>query len=119
MIAPFIGTPGFSYAKNDWTGGQTRDATLIVGTNSANGKGNVTAYMGINSVAPVLEGSRDFSACSISVTTKDKHACAGSSNYNRWISLDDYYAGTNYDLFETGTGKPGSGTFVPYTGARI
>jgi outer membrane receptor protein involved in Fe transport len=43
-------------------------------------------------------------------------SCVGSSNYNRWISIDNSYAGLPYDLFQTGNGQPGSGMFVPHVG---
>jgi outer membrane receptor protein involved in Fe transport len=117
---------GFPIAPHDWWGGATTDSTLIIGTNTADGKGNVTAYVGYRNIQAVLEAKRDFSACSIS----DKgtgHVCAGSSNYNRWFSLDDLYAyygsanwgnpiPSHYDFFQNGTGAAGTGTFDPYQG---
>ncbi len=113
---------GIAHAPKDWWGGGTTDSTLIIGTNTADGKGNITAYIGYRDIQAVTEAARDFSACSISVTkasshTPDVHVCAGSANKNLWVSLDDYYAGTNYELYQEGNGHPGSGHFVPYTGA--
>jgi outer membrane receptor protein involved in Fe transport len=112
---------GFPAAPTDWWGGETDDATLILGVNTPNGKGNVTAYLGFRNSEPILESKRNFSACSLSAVNgaqpRDHLACAGSANYNLWVSLDDYYAGVNYNNFQEGTGQPGSGTFVPYTGA--
>ena len=88
---------------------QNVTGTLIMGTNTANGKGNVTAYMSYQNTSAVLAGARDFSACTIGGTSH--HACAGSSNYNRFFSLDDSAATTRrgasatpYDFFETGHG---------------
>lgn len=117
IISPFLGTPGFAEAPSPWFGGRTNDATLLIGTNTSDGRGNVTAYMEMRSTAAVLESQRDFSACSVSVSKHDAHVCAGSANFNTWVSLDDYYAGTNYLWHENGNATPGSGTFVPYTGA--
>ncbi len=114
---------GFPSAPEGWWGGETDDATLILGVNTPNGKGNVTAYLGFRNSEPVLESKRNFSACSLSAARSvaggpfDHLACAGSANYNLWVSLDDYYAGVNYNNFQEGTGAPGSGFFVPYTGA--
>jgi iron complex outermembrane recepter protein len=120
---------GFPTAPTNWWGGGTTDTTLIVGTNTADGKGNVTAYVGYRNTQAVLESARDFSACSISTNSHDQHVCAGSSNYNRFISIDDNYAAygayygvttpipTSFDFFEHGTGAKGSGNFVQYTGA--
>jgi outer membrane receptor protein involved in Fe transport len=106
---------GFAPAQTDWWGGETAQATLIVGSNSPDGKGNVTAYVGYQNTQPVLESDRDFSACTIATATG--HVCAGSANYNTWLSVDNYAHAKPYLFFETGTGKPGSGKFVPYTGA--
>ncbi|HVU19930.1 MAG TPA: TonB-dependent receptor [Rhizomicrobium sp.] len=124
----------FPTAPKDWWGGATTDSTLIIGTNTADGKGNITAYVGYRNIQPVLESARDFSACSISAAKNpktglyDHHVCAGSANYNLWISFDDYYAylanfanrpnrlpgGPISNLYWFGQQD---GTFTPYTGA--
>lgn len=119
----------FPRAPKDWWGGATTDSTLIIGTNTADGKGNITAYVGYRNIQPVLESARDFSACSISAAGGGtRHACAGSANYNLWISFDDYYAylanfakhpnrlpgGPISNLYWFGQQN---GTFTPYTGA--
>jgi outer membrane receptor protein involved in Fe transport len=96
--------------ENVWDG-STSEATLILGSNSPNGKGNVTAYVGYRNTQAVLSGARDYAACSTK-TTFLAMACFGSSNRSRFIDLD-----TGADLFLNGTGKPGSGFFTPFTGA--
>src|SRR5208282_4828846 len=90
--------------------------TLIMGTNTANGKGNVTAYVGYDNTEAVFAGARDFGACTFGASGHG-HVCAGSSNYNRWISLDNTTAKQPSGFFEEGTGAAGTGTFVPFTGA--
>ncbi len=120
------GAFGFAQSKeNEWNG-QTEDGTLIMGVNSPNDKGNITAYLGYRSMAPVLESTRDYSECTISAVNTTlsngrvggSFGCAGSSNFNRWLSFDNLAGGaSSADFFETGTGKPGSGTFVPYVHA--
>jgi iron complex outermembrane receptor protein len=111
-----IAAPGYQEPKEGiWDGGNT-NGTIIVGTNTANGKGNVTAYMGYSNTEAVFAGARDFGACTFG-DSGHGHVCAGSSNYNRWISLDDTAAKVPAGFFEEGTGAPGSGTFVPFTGA--
>lgn len=111
-----LGFQGFAEpAKNVWNGA-TEDATLIMGVNSDNGKGNISAWLGYRSTAAVLESTRDYSECTLSWTgTQD--ICQGSPNYNLWLSIDDAYAGEQPYFFQTGTGKPGSGRFVPFTDA--
>ncbi|HWA92566.1 MAG TPA: TonB-dependent receptor [Rhizomicrobium sp.] len=109
---------GFAHAPHDWWGGATTDLSLIIGANTPDGKGNITAYVSYRDIQKVLEAVRDFSACSISVKkVADVHVCAGSANKNAWISLDDYYAGSPYFFYQEGNGTPGSGNFVPFTGA--
>jgi len=105
---------GFKNAPYNVWDGSTSEATLIMGTNTANDKGNVTAYLGYRDTQAVLSGARDFSSCgliSLSVTALGGFGCVGSSNYNRWIDVQ-----TGGDYFETGTGKAGSGKFVPFVG---
>jgi iron complex outermembrane receptor protein len=111
-----ISAEGFQEAKEGIWDGANETGTLIVGTNTENGKGNVTAYINYQNTEAVLAAARDFSACTIGGTAS--HSCAGSANYNTWISLDSASASAaNYLYHETGTGARGTGNFVPYTGA--
>ena len=115
-----VAEAGFQQAKENIWDGNNDTATLLMGTNVANGRGNVTAYVAYQNTRAVLAGARDFSACSIGSTSSPpfQKVCAGSSNFNRWISLDNTSAGSQpADFFQQGTGAPGSGNFVPYTGA--
>ena len=57
--------------------GYSRDGTIIVGSNFADGKGNATAYFGYRRDAAVTQARRDFSACSITTTS-----CGGSVTAN-------------------------------------
>ncbi len=105
---------GYAKAPKDWWGGASADATLILGTNTADGKGNITAYLSYRNVQPILQDKRDFSACSLGIY-QGYEACIGSSNKNRWLSFDNIFAGQPYDFYQTGTGAPGTGQFVPYS----
>jgi iron complex outermembrane receptor protein len=59
--------------------GYTKDITLALGVNSPDGKGNVEAYVGYRSLDPVLESTRDFTACAILTNSgDDSHLCEGS-----------------------------------------
>lgn len=119
-----IARAGYPEAPENVWDGEAEDGTLFIGSNTDNGKGNVTAYLGYRSEQPVL--NRDFSACTLVSThvrfdpNDPLHTgliCSGSGTYNQWISLDDYLRGQSYDFFQTGTGKPRSGRFEPFTGA--
>ena len=110
------GVPGFAEpAKSVWNGA-AEDATLVMGVNSDNGKGNISAWLGYRSTAAVLESSREYSECSL-YWTGTQDICQGSPNYNLWLSLDNAYGGQPAQFFQVGTGKAGSGAFTPFTGA--
>jgi outer membrane receptor protein involved in Fe transport len=110
---------GFAQSQEGIWNGATVDGSLIMGTNTANDKGNVTAYMSYRNTQPILEATRDYSECTL-VSTGTNLTCAGSSNFNRFYSIDNSVAGSSqYDFFEQGTGKPGSGHFVTYTGSPV
>jgi len=107
-----VSSAGDQLAKENIWDGQNTTGTFILGANTANGKGNVTAYLGYQNTAAVLAGARDFSACSFSTNgPSTAHVCGGSSNFNKFISLD-----TGQTFFEQGTGAQGSGHFVPFVG---
>ena len=117
-----ISNAGFAQAKEGIWDGANTNGTLVLGTNTANGKGNVTAYLGYNNTEAVFAAARDFSACTVGSSSSNlataHHVCAGSANYNTWIGLDAASASaSNYLFHETGTGATHSGNFVPYTGA--
>ncbi|MEW5685230.1 MAG: TonB-dependent receptor [Pseudomonadota bacterium] len=55
----------FQLPKKNVRDGETSQITLVMGVNSPDGKGNVTAYAGYRHVEPMLQGNRDFSACTL------------------------------------------------------
>ncbi|HXA37675.1 MAG TPA: TonB-dependent receptor plug domain-containing protein, partial [Phenylobacterium sp.] len=58
-------------------GGEGSEATLIIGVNAPDGKGNVTAYASYRQNNPILEAARDFSACTLA-SNASGFACSGS-----------------------------------------
>lgn len=62
-----------------WDGGTT-DLNLVIGANTADGRGNVTAYVGYRNVQAVTQDQRDYSACSLGNSPTGPHgfACGGS-----------------------------------------
>jgi iron complex outermembrane recepter protein len=68
---------GFNVPTGSTTDGQTADFTAILGSNFDDGKGNATAYIGYRHTDPVLQGSRDFSACSLTSSGPNR-VCGGS-----------------------------------------
>ncbi|MBU1375878.1 MAG: TonB-dependent receptor [Alphaproteobacteria bacterium] len=69
----------FRLPKGNVRDGESSQVTLILGVNSPDGKGNVTAYAGYRHVEPIFQGNRDFSACTLnSGATFAAAGCGGS-----------------------------------------
>jgi outer membrane receptor protein involved in Fe transport len=58
--------------------GQTQDISMTMGGNFANGRGNATVYFEYRHSDPVLQSTRDYSACALSATATG-FVCGGSS----------------------------------------
>jgi iron complex outermembrane recepter protein len=73
--------------------GRNRNFSLTMGTNFAEGKGNVTAYFGYLQTDPVYSGDRDFGSCQLEAISAVKGGpitgtdCTGSGNSNRFTPL--------------------------------
>jgi len=133
------GTPYPGAPKDVWDGG-TGNVSVLLGVNSADGKGNVTLYGSIESQQAILESQRDFSACSSAVNfpsgpgagglPSNGFACVGSSTTPRgkFTSVDvgnavalkvpGYPKGTSVSFGPTTTGAVGptgpSFNFAPF-----
>jgi outer membrane receptor protein involved in Fe transport len=67
-------------APEDVWDGRTIQASITIGANTADGKGNVTGFLGYRNADPVWMKNRDFAACQINIDP-DIY-CSGSSNSN-------------------------------------
>jgi outer membrane receptor protein involved in Fe transport len=65
--------------------GDNGDISVTMGASSADGKGNVTAYLGWHRQRPISQARRDFSGCLLA-STGDDFDCANSSNSNRFTN---------------------------------
>ncbi|MFZ5718768.1 MAG: TonB-dependent receptor domain-containing protein [Pseudomonadota bacterium] len=69
----------FGLPKDNVRDGESSEVTLVIGVNSPDGRGNVTAYAGYRHVEPILQGNRDFSSCTLnSAATFAAAGCGGS-----------------------------------------
>jgi iron complex outermembrane recepter protein len=96
---------GFATPTGSVTDGQTADFTAIVGSNFDDSKGNATLYAGYRHTVGVLEGSRDFSACSLT-SSGPKRVCGGSgTTFPTRFSLPggSYSVGAGGSLVPTGS----------------
>jgi iron complex outermembrane recepter protein len=102
--------PNTGYTGNPPPTGSVRDAykhdlSMIMGTNFADDKGNITGYFVFHDQQPVSAATRDFSACQLysnavfASPTYTGVECAGSSNSDRFTPNGSAPgAGTRYTV---------------------
>lgn len=109
---------GYDRADKSPIDGETFDANIAMGTNFAEGRGNVTAYFGYRKVKPILQSNRDVSACALDPTGEGNSgfACGGSSNNK--FGLFNPITGPAKGEFLNNT-KDGEKTWVPYDNSFV
>jgi iron complex outermembrane receptor protein len=100
------GSALFNAPSNSATFGERRDVSVLMGTNLADGKGNITAYFTYHNQNPVPYSKLDYANCELfsNVDPNSGFTCAGSSNSNKFI-----IGGTPYSVQ--------GNQFVPYPSA--
>lgn len=101
----------FTNADSHVNDGRTINLWGIMGANSADGNGNVTAYVQFRHAQAVNQSERDFSACSLGLNTaKTGYVCGGSSNgpTGRFTNSADATAPNRFTVnpAEPGTMRP-------------
>ncbi len=96
MIAGRAATNPAEFALPDdtVTDGEGKELSLMIGVNSGDGRGNITAYATVYDGDEILQGDRDYSACSLNPATGASFACGGSST-NAGGRFTDF---STYDL---------------------
>lgn len=78
-INDIVAGRGFATPKSNESDGGAIDATLILGSSIADGRGNATVYAGYRKIDPVLQSERDYSACALGTNAAgDAFTCSGS-----------------------------------------
>jgi len=72
-----IAASNFQQAPGKPTDGESTDINVIMGVNTADGRGNVTGYLGFRDVNSLIQAKRDFSACALSAS--ETVSCGGSA----------------------------------------
>jgi outer membrane receptor protein involved in Fe transport len=116
-IQGYTKAAGYAYPSGGITDGYQESVTAIMGVNSPDGKGNLTAYASYRNVEAVLEADRDYTACTLAETNgTPPFACSGSgTTYPTRFTLLDNSAGAligkSYQISGTGAAT----TLVPYS----
>jgi len=87
-----IADSGFIQAPGSVWDGAANDIDLIVGVNSSDGKGNLTAYLGYRQVDPIIQADRDFSVCALNAN--EGAGCGGSATLPTGLFAP--FDGSNY-----------------------
>jgi outer membrane receptor protein involved in Fe transport len=104
---------GFAPPTGNSRDGGKHDLSVLMGTNFADGTGNVTGYFVYHNQAAIPGSARDFSDCQAFSNTLPNHSiapgftCVGSSNSNKFIA--DGGQGNAYSVV--------GNDFVPYPAA--
>jgi outer membrane receptor protein involved in Fe transport len=80
IAARAAGNPSqYALPDDTVTDGEGKELSLMVGVNSGDGRGNITAYATVFDSDQVLQGDRDYSACAVDDNPVGSFACGGSS----------------------------------------
>ncbi|HFB64773.1 MAG TPA: TonB-dependent receptor [Aeromonadales bacterium] len=77
-IQQIVTDAGFPAANGSVSDGDTHDFSLIIGANTADGRGNVTAYATSRNVQAITQEARDYSSCALGLSG-GALSCRGSS----------------------------------------
>jgi outer membrane receptor protein involved in Fe transport len=82
----------FALPDSNVTDGFGREASLLVGMSTEDGRGNFTAYVGWMENDEILQRDRDFSACALNAGPTVSFSCGGSGTASpaRMTNFDTY-----------------------------
>jgi iron complex outermembrane recepter protein len=99
--------------------GRNKNFSVMMGANSADGRGNLTGYLNYYQQDPVASGERDWGQCQLSPNSIggvniDDMVCSGSSNSNFFNPLSGPNANNAYSVLGTSfVPNPTPGTNPP------
>jgi iron complex outermembrane recepter protein len=116
-IASTVTAAGYPLPPSNVNTGYGKDASVLVGSNFADGKGNATFYATYTNISAVLQGKYDFASCSLNAPSvknlaKGRAAACGGSG----TSAGGYfqaYSTAGAALF-TNTVDRATGAFRPF-----
>ena len=92
----------FKLPDNNVTDGFGREASILVGVSTEDGRGNFTAYAGWMENDEILQRDRDFSACALNPGPTTSFSCGGSSTASPARITD--FATYNFTVAQDGSG---------------
>jgi len=122
-VADVVAARGFALPRSSKNDGSGYEASVLLGSNFADGRGNATIFLGYREVKALLQSERDYSACALAsaateptqppgVPTASVFVCGGSGT-NAIGRITSVRPGAD-PIF---TNADSSGTARPYNGA--
>jgi len=109
-----VAAAGYPNPPSEVNTGFGKYASIVMGSNFADNKGNVTTYITYDNQGAALQKSFDYSACNLGPATATTLACGGSSTSATGAFRGFSAAGA--PLFDY-TVDPSTGIFRPYNNA--
>jgi len=98
-----VGNPSqFQLPDDNVMDGYSKEITAIMGINTDDGRGNLTAWLGYRNNDEVMQADRDYSACAIGSASATGFTCGGSSTSYPGRFTD--FANFNYTI-DAATGE--------------
>jgi outer membrane receptor protein involved in Fe transport len=113
MVSNAIEEAGFQQAPSSVREGGTTNINLILGVNTDDGRGNVTAYLGYRDIAAITQDAYDFSACTLDSGGAEE--CGGSATSAEGLYTDFGSAGQLASLVGVDTDAALAGPGFYYT----
>jgi outer membrane receptor protein involved in Fe transport len=115
----------FQLPSDNVTDGESIEASILLGASTEDGRGNITAYATVRDNNEVMQGDRDYSACSLGPTVGvyydpivvfDSLQCGGSSTAypGRFISFSENALDGGDFTVEGNTFRPFDGSVDQY-----
>jgi outer membrane receptor protein involved in Fe transport len=123
-MSDILASRGFTAPTGSVADGGAFDGNVSIGVNFDDNRGHAVAYFGYRNVNPVLQGRRDYSACTIQNTGGGAPRCGGSATANPGTAvIFDQFTDTNTtsptfgQILTTSTlAALGPGTISPFGG---
>lgn len=104
----------FALPPNTVNLGYSREASLLVGVGTEDGRGNMTAYATYRRNDAILQRDYDYSACTLGATVAGSFTCGGSGTSFPG-RFTDFGGGTGYNLT---IDRASTNTFTNFVNAR-
>jgi len=110
-----VAAAGYPNPPSEVNTGFGKYASIVMGSNFADNKGNATAYLTYDNQGAALQKSFDYSACNLGPATATTLSCGGSST-SRGGSFRAYNSTFGHRLYNY-TVDPNTGAWRPFSSA--